>query len=144
MHATDKKGSHAAPPSPITAGLTGCISVGPATGASRETHSGRHVIWLTSVAGVALRISSGHVIGQSRWAEEVETVTTRDQYLVEIADCLDGAHRLQSRVMELTEHVYRAAGMTTADRALRGKVTGLLFGLLANLEELNRLVKEET
>ena len=62
-------------------------------------------------------------------------MTTRDQYLVEIADCLDEANRLQSRVMELTEHVYQAAGMRTADRALRGKVTGLLFGLLAHLEE---------
>jgi hypothetical protein len=71
-------------------------------------------------------------------------VSPRNQYLVDIADCLDEAHRLQSRVIELTEQVYQAAGMSTADRALRGKVTGLLFGLMAHLEELNRLAKEET
>jgi hypothetical protein len=71
-------------------------------------------------------------------------VTTRNQYLAEIADCLDEAHRLQSRVMELTDQVYQAAGMSTVDPALRGKVTGLLFGLVAYLDELNRLVKEET
>lgn len=71
-------------------------------------------------------------------------MTPRDQYLVEIADCRDEVHRLQARVMELTEQVYQAARMERADRALRGKVTGLLFGLLAHLEELNRFVKEET
>ena len=71
-------------------------------------------------------------------------MTTRDQYLVEIAECLDEADRLQSRVIDLTERVYQAAGMSTIDRALRGKVTGLLFGLVAHLGELNRLVQEET
>lgn len=71
-------------------------------------------------------------------------VTQRDDLLREVADCLDEALRLQSRLTELTEQVYQAAGMSTADRALRGKVTGLFFGLLAHLEELNRLVKEET
>lgn len=71
-------------------------------------------------------------------------MTTRDQYLAEIADCLDEADRLQSRVMDLTEQVYQGAGMSTTDRALRGKVTGLLFGLVAHLAQLNRLVKEET
>jgi hypothetical protein len=71
-------------------------------------------------------------------------VTTRDQYLVEIAECLDEADRLQSRVIDLTERVYQAAGMSPTDRALRGKVTGLLFGLVAHLGELNRLVQEET
>ena len=71
-------------------------------------------------------------------------MTTRDQYLVEIAECLDEADRLQSRVIDLTERVYLAAGMSTIDRALRGKVTGLLFGLVAHLGELNRLVQEET
>jgi hypothetical protein len=45
--------------------------------------------------------------------------------------------------MELTEHVHEAAGLSIADRALRGKVTGLLFGLLAHLEQLHRLVNEE-
>lgn len=70
-------------------------------------------------------------------------MTTRDQLLSEIADCLDEALRLQSRVTDVTDQVHKAAGMTTADRALRGKVTGLFFGVLAHLEELNRLVKEE-
>jgi len=60
----------------------------------------------------------------------------------EIADCLDEAVRLQSRVMELTEQVYEAAGMSPGDRTLRGKVTGLFFGIQAHLEELNRLVKD--
>src|SRR5712691_11065789 len=49
---------------------------------------------------------------------------------------------LQSRVTEVTERVHQAAGMSVADRALRAKVTGLFFGLLAHLEELNRLVRE--
>ena len=71
-------------------------------------------------------------------------MTNRDQFLREIADCLDEALRLQSRLTDLTEQIHQAAGMATADRGLRGKVTGLFFGLLANLEELNRLVKEET
>ena len=71
-------------------------------------------------------------------------MTQRDDLLREVAGCLDEALRLQSRLTELTEQVYQAAGMSTTDRALRGKVTGLLFGLLAHLEELNRLVKEET
>ena len=64
-------------------------------------------------------------------------------HLREIADCLDEALRLQSRVMDLTEQVYEAAGMRPGDRTLRGKVTGLLFGLQAHLEELNRLAIDE-
>ncbi len=64
-------------------------------------------------------------------------------HLREIADCLDEALRLQSRVMDLTEQVYEAAGMSPSDRALRGKVTGLFFGLQAHLEELNRLAIDE-
>lgn len=50
-------------------------------------------------------------------------------HLREIADRLDEALRLQSRVMDLTEQVYEAAGMSPGDRTLRGKVTGLFFGL---------------
>lgn len=61
----------------------------------------------------------------------------------EVADCLDEALRLQSRVIEATEGVYQAAGMTPADRSLRGKVTGLFFGLQAHLEQLNRILHEE-
>ncbi len=64
-------------------------------------------------------------------------------HLREIADCLDEALRLQSRVMDLTEQVYEAAGMSPSDRALRGEVTGLFFGLQAHLEELNRLAIDE-
>ena len=65
------------------------------------------------------------------------------RHLREIADCLDEALRLQARVMDLTEQVYEAAGMRPGDRTLRGKVTGLLFGLQVHLEELNRLAKDE-
>jgi hypothetical protein len=69
----------------------------------------------------------------------------RDSELIgEIAECLEEALRFQSRVTEVTERAHQAAGMSLADRALRGKVTGLFFGLLAHLEELNRLVREET
>jgi len=71
-------------------------------------------------------------------------MTPRDDLQREIADCLDEAIRLQSRVIEVTEQVQQAAGMSTADRSLRGKVTGLFFGLLAHLEALNRLGREET
>jgi hypothetical protein len=70
--------------------------------------------------------------------------TAVNQHLREIADCLDEALRLQSRVMELTEQVYEAAGMSPGDRTLRGKVTGLFFGIQAHLEELNRLAQDDT
>jgi len=66
-----------------------------------------------------------------------------NHHLREIADCLDEAIRLQSRVMDLTEQVYEAAGMSAEDRTLRGKVTGLFFGLQAHLEELNRLAQDD-
>jgi hypothetical protein len=65
-----------------------------------------------------------------------------DQHLREIADCLDEVLQLQSRVMDLTEQVSAAAGMNPGDRTLRGKVTGLFFGVQAYLEELNRLAKD--
>jgi hypothetical protein len=65
-----------------------------------------------------------------------------DHHLREIADCLDEVLRLQSRVMDLTEQVSEAAGMKPGDRTLRGKVTGLFFGVQAYLEELNRLAKD--
>jgi hypothetical protein len=68
----------------------------------------------------------------------------RNELKREIADCLDEALRLQSRLIDVTEQVQLAAGMTTVDRSLRGNVTGLFFGLMAHLEALNRLVKEET
>jgi len=65
-------------------------------------------------------------------------------HLREIAECLDETLRLQSRVMDLTEQVYEAAGMRPGDRMLRGKVTGLLFGLQAHLDELHPLAIDET
>ncbi len=68
---------------------------------------------------------------------------TENELIGEIAECLQEALQLQSRVTEVTERAHRAAGMSVADRAVRGKVTGLFFGLLAHLEELNRLVGEE-
>ena len=68
--------------------------------------------------------------------------TAVNHHLREIADCLDEALRLQSRVMDLTEQVYEAAGMSPADRTLRGKVTGLFFGIQAHLDALNRLTKD--
>lgn len=66
----------------------------------------------------------------------------RDEAVREIADCLDEALRLQARVTELTEEVSRSLGLAV-DRGLRAKVTGLFFGVLAHLDELNRLVREE-
>ncbi len=38
-----------------------------------------------------------------------------NHHLREIADCLDEALRLQSRVMDLTEQVYEAAGMSPGE-----------------------------
>lgn len=69
---------------------------------------------------------------------------TENELIGEIAECLEEALELQSRVTEVTERAHQAAGMRVADRGLRGKVTGLFFGLLAHLEELNRLAREET
>jgi len=67
-----------------------------------------------------------------------------NELIGEIAECLEETLRLQSRVTEVTERAHQTAGLSGADRALRGKVTGLFFGLLAHLEQLNRLVREET
>ncbi len=55
-----------------------------------------------------------------------------NHHLREIADCPDEAIR-----------VYEAAGISAGDRTLRGKVTGLFFGLQAHLEELNRLAQDD-
>jgi hypothetical protein len=70
-------------------------------------------------------------------------MAARRELVAEVTDCFDEALRLQSRVMELTERVHQAAGLVTSDRAMRGRVTGLFFGLLAHLEELGRLAREE-
>jgi hypothetical protein len=67
---------------------------------------------------------------------------TDNELIGEVAECLQEALRLQSRVTEVTERVHQAAGMGVADRSLRGNVTGLFFGLLAHLEAFNRLVRE--
>ena len=71
-------------------------------------------------------------------------MTPRNELQREIVDCLDEALRLQSRVIDVTEQAQQAAGMSTADRSFQCKLTGLFFGLMAHLEALNRLVKEET
>ncbi|HEV8306740.1 MAG TPA: hypothetical protein VGW35_03670 [Methylomirabilota bacterium] len=71
-------------------------------------------------------------------------MSDRDALFREIGDCLDEALALQSRLLDLTERVHAAAGMSTADRALRGRVTGLFFGVLAHVEALTRLAREET
>src|SRR5437879_12776448 len=68
---------------------------------------------------------------------------TENELIGEIAECLQEALQLQSRVTEVTERAHQAAGMSVADRALRGKVRGLFFGLLAHLEGLHRVVREE-
>jgi hypothetical protein len=73
-----------------------------------------------------------------------EEVAGRNQLLTEIADCLDEAVRLQSRITELTEQAHQAAGMSSSDRTLRAKVTGLFFGVQSHLEGLSRMVREET
>lgn len=70
--------------------------------------------------------------------------SSRDELLREIAECEAEALRFQARVTELTEQAYRTAGVAVHwDRALHGKVTGLCYGVLAHLEELKRLLKEE-
>ena len=44
-----------------------------------------------------------------------------NHHLREIADCLDEALWLQSRVMDLTEQVYEAAGMSPGTERFGGK-----------------------
>ena len=44
-----------------------------------------------------------------------------NHHLREIADCLDEALRLQSRVMDLTEQVYEAARMSLGTARFGGK-----------------------
>jgi len=67
-----------------------------------------------------------------------------DELLREIAECQAEILRLQSRITELTEQAYRATRVAAHwDRSLHGKITGLCYGVLAHLEELKRLLKEE-
>ena len=67
-----------------------------------------------------------------------------DELLREIAECEAEALRLQSRITELTEQAYGCAGVAVHwDRSLHGKITGLCYGVLAHLEQLKRLLKEE-
>ena len=71
-------------------------------------------------------------------------MTSRDELLREIAECEAEVLRLQAIITDLTERIYRATGVAAHwDRSLHGKITGLCFGVLAHLEELKRLVKEE-
>jgi hypothetical protein len=71
-------------------------------------------------------------------------MTEREDLSREIVECLDGALRLQSSVTEVTVRAYETAGLTTGERALRGRVTGLFYGVIAHLEALNRLIKEDS
>ena len=67
-----------------------------------------------------------------------------DELLREIAECEAEALRLQSRITELTEQVHRTTRVAAHwDRSLSGKITGLCYGVLAHLQELKRLLKEE-
>ena len=71
-------------------------------------------------------------------------MTTHDDLLRELAESEKEALELQGRITELTERVYRASRVAAHwDRSLSGKITGLCYGLLAHLEELKRLLKEE-
>jgi hypothetical protein len=71
-------------------------------------------------------------------------MTSRDELLREIAESEEEALRLQAGVTDLTEKVYKVSCVAAHwDRALSGKITGLCYGLLAHLEELKRLLKEE-
>lgn len=71
-------------------------------------------------------------------------MTKRDELLRDIAESEEEILRLQSRITELTEQAHRAAGVGAHwDRSLHGKITGLCYGVLAHLEELKRLLKEE-
>ena len=71
-------------------------------------------------------------------------MTDRNELLRQIATREEEALELQASITDLTECVYREARVAAHwDRALHGKVTGLFYGLLAHLEELKRLLKEE-
>lgn len=71
-------------------------------------------------------------------------MTNRDELLRDIAESEEEILRLQSRITELTGEVYGCAGVAVHwDRSLHGKITGLCYGVLAHLEELKRLLKEE-
>ena len=69
---------------------------------------------------------------------------SRDELLREIAECEGETLKLQASITELTEKVYRATRVAAHwDRSLSGRITGLCYGVLAHLEELKRLLKEE-
>ena len=68
----------------------------------------------------------------------------RDELLRDIAEAEQEILRLQSRITELTEQVHACAGVAVHwDRSLHGKITGLCYGVLAHLEQLKRLLKED-
>ncbi len=72
-------------------------------------------------------------------------MTNRDELLRDIAESEEEILRLQSRITELTGQVHGCAGVAVHwDRSLHGKITGLCYGVLAHLEELKRLLKEDT
>ncbi len=71
-------------------------------------------------------------------------MSQRDDLLRDIAESEEEILRLQARITELTECVYRESRVAVHwDRSLHGKITGLCYGVLAHLEELKRLLKEE-
>ena len=68
----------------------------------------------------------------------------REELLRDVAECEADTLELQGRITELTERVYRASCVAAHwDRSLSGKITGLCYGILAHLEELKRLLREE-
>jgi len=71
-------------------------------------------------------------------------MSQRDDLLRDIAESEEEMLRLQSRITELTEQVHGCVGVAAHwDRSLHGKITGLCYGLLAHLEELKRMLREE-
>ncbi len=71
-------------------------------------------------------------------------MTERDDLLRDIAESEEETLKLQSRITELTQQAHACVGVGVHwDRSLHGKITGLCYGLLAHLEELKRLLKEE-
>jgi hypothetical protein len=71
-------------------------------------------------------------------------MSQREDLLRDIAESEQQILWLQSRITELTEQVHRCAGVGVHwDRSLHGRITGLCYGVLAHLEELKRLLKED-
>src|SRR5437899_11436770 len=63
---------------------------------------------------------------------------TKNELVGEIAECLEEALQLQSRVTEVTERAHRAAGMSGAYREVRGEGPRIHSGLLGPTGALRR------